>query len=250
MAATNLETVLCDDATALAEAVATQIADLSATGSSPLCIALSGGSTPRRLYETLATAPHRERVRWERLEIFFSDERPVPPEHPDSNFGMARRALLAHVPVRAHPMPAEAGDAHGYARLVAERVRDREHGIPGFDLILLGVGTDGHTASLFPGTAALAERRRWVVMNDVPQLQTRRMTFTYPLINAARRAWILAAGAEKAAIVEQCLRSLPAGGDPARWPVTGVRPTRGALVWWLDQAAGQRSGARSETPPP
>lgn len=203
----------------------------------PFAIALAGGATPRRLYQLLAASPLRERLAWERVELFFGDERAVPPEHPDSNFGMVARALLAHVPVRAHRMAAETDDAEAYARLLGERVAARADGVPALDLVLLGVGEDGHTASLFPGTPALDETRRWVVMNPVPQLATRRMTLTFPVINAARRVWILATGAAKRAIVAQCLA---AGGDPSaarRWPVTAVRPRSGELVWWLDRAA-------------
>src|SRR5205085_3455500 len=120
-----------------------------------------------------------------------------PPEHPDSNYGMAKRALLDHVPVTAHRMVAEHGDAEGYARLLGERIARRRDGAPVLDVVLLGMGDDGHTASLFPGTAALTERTRWVVMNDVPQLKTRRMTLTYPVLNAAEHVWMLIAGAGK-----------------------------------------------------
>ena len=196
-------------------------------------IALSGGSTPKLLYERLASREIRERIPWSRIEIFLGDERPVATDHPDSNFGMARDALLAHVAVRAHPMPAAIGDADAYERLVRERVAPGRQGIPAFDLILLGIGSDGHTASLFPGTTALDERERLVVMNDVPQHATRRMTFTYPLVNAARRVWVLATGAAKRDVVAACLR----GADPARHPAAGVRPRDGELVWWLDEPA-------------
>jgi len=103
--------------------------------------------------------------------------------------------------------------------------------------VLLGIGQDGHTASLFPGTAALAEQTRWVVMNEVPQLATRRMTFTFPLLNAARRVWVVAAGAAKRAIVGPCLRARALEGAERQWPVVGVRPEAGALTWWLDAAA-------------
>jgi 6-phosphogluconolactonase len=115
------------------------------------------------------------------------------------------------------------------------------------DVVLLGIGKDGHTASLFPGTAARGERQRWVVMNEVPQLSTRRMTFTYPVINSARHVWILATGADKQEILKSVFG---AAGDPSaadRWPILGVRPTRGELVWWLDDAANAKFSATSPT---
>jgi 6-phosphogluconolactonase len=237
------------DPDTLAIALAERIAHLSAEAGRPsaepgpasFTIALAGGATPRRLYETLAREPFRTRVRWERLEFFFGDERAVAPDHSDSNFGMVSRALLSHVTVRTHRMPAESGDTALYERLLGERVLARHAGVPALDLVLLGIGEDGHTASLFPGTAALREQTRWVVMNDVPELGTRRMTLTYPVLNAARRVWVLAVGAAKRAIVAECLAALAAEdvtpGIAARRPIVGVRPSAGELVWWLDEAA-------------
>lgn len=203
----------------------------------PFTIALAGGNTPKRLYEVLSEGPYREEIQWGGLEFFFGDERSVPPEHPDSNYGMAHRALFSKVQAVVHRMPAELGDADAYEAVLRERVAADSQEVPKLDLVLLGIGKDGHTASLFPGTAGLQESSRLVVMNDVPQLNTRRMTFTYRLINAAQRVWILAAGADKREIVRRCLS---AGLEPehrAQWPVLGVRPSNGELVWWLDQAA-------------
>jgi 6-phosphogluconolactonase len=209
---------------------------IAAAAQPPFTLALAGGATPRRLYETLAAPPFKDRLAWDRLELFFGDERAVPPEHPDSNYGMVARALLERVAVRAHRMAAETGDTEAYARLLDTRVAGRLEGVPALDLVLLGMGEDGHTASLFPGTSALAETRRWVVMNEVPQLATRRMTLTFPVINAARHVWVLVTGAAKRAIVTRCLAAAAAGGDVGL-PVTCVRPARGELVWWLDRAA-------------
>jgi 6-phosphogluconolactonase len=234
----RLETRVFDDAEAVAAAVADAIVAHAEHPAAPFTIALSGGSTPKRLYELLAASPRRERVRWPDVELFFGDERAVPPDHPDSNYGMVKRALLDHVPVRAHRMVAEQGDADGYARLLDERIARRRDGIPVLDLVLLGIGEDGHTASLFPGTAALGERARRVVMNDVPQLHTRRMTLTYPVLNAAERVWVLIAGASKRAIVAECLAA--AARDEAPRPILAVRPTAGELVWFLDKAAAGR----------
>ena len=230
--AAQLETRVLDDAEGVAVAVADELVALTARPTSvPFTIALSGGSTPKRLYELLAAPPRRDQVRWDAVELFFGDERAVPPEHPDSNYGMAKRALLDHVPVRAHRMPAESGDAAEYARILGECITKRRDGAPVFDVVLLGMGEDGHTASLFPGTAALAERAAWVVMNEVPQLHTRRMTLTYPTLNAAARVWALIAGAGKRTVVAECLtRATP-------YPILGVRPTAGELIWFLDKAA-------------
>lgn len=200
-----------------------------------IAIALSGGNTPKLLYGLLGNEPFRQQVRWQRLEFFFGDERAVPPDHPDSNYGMVRRALSAEGLAKIHPMKADTGDSAAYQELLRRRVATSRRGIPLFDLILLGIGRDGHTASLFPGTAALEERENWVVMNEVPQLGTRRMTFTYPLLNEARLVWVLAPGREKKEIVKECLAARSLEGSEERWPVLGVRPEAGELIWWLDR---------------
>lgn len=233
-----VETIICKDAADLARRVAERIQSLSEEErGTPCTIALSGGSTPKRLYELLAKPPFRDSVRWDHLELFFGDERSVPPDHQDSNYRMAREAMLSQVPVQAHRMPAETGDAEAYERLVRERIGETRDGVPVFDLVLLGMGGDGHTASLFPGTAALGERGRLVVMNEVPQMKTRRMTFTYPLINAARRVWVLAPGADKRDRVKECLDALAKATGERPYPIVGVRPTHGELIWWLDEGS-------------
>jgi 6-phosphogluconolactonase len=234
----RLETRVFDDAEALAAAVAEEFCEQTARRThAPFTVALAGGSTPKRLYELLAAEPYAGRIRWQDIEFFFGDERAVPPEHPDSNYGMARRALLDHVPSRAHRMAAEQDDVRGYARLLSERIAARRHGVPALDLVLLGIGEDGHTASLFPGTAALTEHTRWVVMNDVPPLHRRRMTLTYPVLNAAARVWVLIAGAGKRAMVAECLAAFARNDEPPARPILGVRPTEGELIWFLDEAA-------------
>lgn len=237
----RLETIVCKDAADVAHRVADRIRDLSEeSGARVRTIALSGGSTPKRLYETLAKPPYRESVRWGALELFFGDERSVPPDHQDSNYRMAYEALLSHVTVKAHRMHAEAGEADAYEKLVRERITETRDGIPIFDLILLGMGGDGHTASLFPGTKALDEGDRLVVMNEVPQMNTRRMTFTYPLINAARHVWVLVPGADKRERVKECLDALANQPGERPYPIVGVQPTHGGLVWWLDEGSAGR----------
>jgi 6-phosphogluconolactonase len=225
-------TVRCRDAADLAKRAAEEFASL-ASQFTAFALALSGGSTPKALYQALAGPALRSRVPWERVELFFGDERSVPPDHPDSNYRMATGALPSEALPKMHRMEAENGNAEAYQRSIEAIVPSAASGTPRFDLILLGIGPDGHTASLFPGTEALREVTHLVVMNDVPQMKTRRMTFTYPLINAAARVWVLAAGKEKRGILSQVFRST----DASRYPILGVDPTDGELTWWLDEAA-------------
>ena len=192
------------------------------TWHTPFSIALSGGSTPKQLYASLAMTPL---IEWPKVELFFGDERPVPPEHPESNFGMVKKVLLdVLAPPRpvAHPMAAEQGDAAAYEQLIRSRVKEVRDGVPVLDLVLLGVGLDGHTASLFPGSPLLEEKTRLVAMNENPK----RMSITLPLINAAKRVWIIAAGPEKKAILEKVM------GKSGDLPIQKVRP-EGELVWWV-----------------
>jgi 6-phosphogluconolactonase len=239
------ELVVLDDAAALATEAAARLA--AAAGEAVeargrFAIGLSGGSTPRVLYERLATPAWRDRVPWSRSEIFWGDERSVPPEHPDSNYRLARTALLDPVgipPERVHRMAGEAADPRAAAAAYETEIARVLGGVPGeappaFDLVLLGLGPDGHTASLFPGTPALAERRRWAVENPVPRLGTVRLTLTFPILNRARDILFLVAGADKAAVLREVLEG-PA--DPARLPAQGVRAEAGRLAWLVDRAA-------------
>lgn len=201
---------------------------------------LSGGSTPRRLFEILA-AEHRDALPWPQTHLFWGDERTVPPDHPDANYRMTRAALLAAVTppaAQVHRMTAEHPDADVAARDYQAAVAaafgvDPAGPPPAFDLVWLGLGTDAHTASLFPGTAALRETHRWFVGNDVPQLATRRLTATYPLLNASRAVVFLVAGADKAPAVA---RVFAREGDVNDAPARGVQPA-GTLTWVLDRAA-------------
>lgn len=205
-------------------------------------VALSGGGTPRQLHAKLAASPFREQLAWNRVRFFWGDERCVPPDHPESNFRMAKETLLEPLGIEASQavrMPAERPDlaaaAADYATAIVDAVADGDRAHPpAFDLILLGLGDDSHTASLFPDTAALAVVDQWVAANEVPQLNTRRMTFTYPLLNAARCVRFLVAGAGKAAALKRVLQG---PRDPRRWPAQGVHPTPGRLEWFVDEAA-------------
>lgn len=199
-------------------------------------VALSGGSTPKALYSLLAT---KSTIPWDKVCFFWGDERYVPPDHPESNYRMANEALLSKVPVRPENVfriHAEEKDAAAAALQYEQALKDSFHLAPGqfprFDLILLGTGPDGHTASLFPGTAALNESQRLVVANWVPKFNTHRITFTYPVLNAAACVIFLASGPDKAAILHQVLEN-----SNADLPAQKVQPTDGQLIWLLDQAA-------------
>lgn len=201
-------------------------------------LALAGGSTPQALYTLLARPPYAARIDWERTIVAFGDERCVPPDHPQSNYRMAHTALLAHVPLPSAQilrMEGELAPAQAAERYEAAlRAAFPDQPWPRFDLIVLGLGDDGHTASLFPGTAALHERERWVVANYVPQLATWRLTLTAPAINAASQIAFLVAGANKA----QTLRAVAHGPyQPERLPAQAIRPQDGALTWLVDAAA-------------
>jgi len=209
-------------------------------------LALSGGSTPRLVYPLLASQPRIASVDWSRVEFFWGDERAVPPDHPDSNFALARSLLLDRLPdvrpAAVHRMPADAPDREvAAARYEAELARafDARPGTarrPRFDLIWLGMGPDGHTASLFTGAAALAERRCWVVPATAPDssVVAKRMTFTLPLINAARQVLFVVAGADKAAAI----RSVRLGSGEV--PAARVRAR--STVWLLDASAAGEAG--------
>jgi 6-phosphogluconolactonase len=201
-------------------------------------VALSGGSTPRRVYELLAGDEFRGGVDWQRVHVFFGDERTVPPDHADSNYRMANEALLSRVPVpaenihRIEGLGDAAANASAYESVMRDFFGDAEW--PRFDLVMLGMGDDGHTASLFPHTSALEERRAWVVANWVEKLGTRRITLTAPAINAARHVLFLVNGAGKAERLREVLKG---ERDPARLPSQLIRPHDGTLEWFVDRAA-------------
>lgn len=203
-------------------------------------VALSGGSTPRGLYALLATEPYRVRVPWEKVHVFWGDERCVPPDDAQSNYKMAHDALLAHVsilPENIHRMRGEAADLDAAARDYEEEIcaaLGSASATPSFDLIHLGMGDDGHTASLFPHTQALCEGERMVASNAVEKLATHRLTFTYPLLNAAAQVVFLACGDGKAAVLEKVLEG---PYEPSQYPSQGVQPAQGTTLWLLDKTA-------------
>ena len=203
-------------------------------------IALSGGSTPKSLFNLLATNA-RTVLPWERMFFFWGDERHVPTTDPDSNYRMAEETMLSKVPVppgNVFRMAAENPDAAAVAEDYEKTLRKffaLEPGqVPVFDLILLGMGPDGHTASLFPGTAGLQEKSRLVIANWVEKMKTSRLTFTLPVLNAARCVTFLVSGTDKAAV----LRTVLEGDVPAeQYPAKLLRPTDGKLIWLVDRAA-------------
>jgi len=204
----------------------------------PQTVALSGGSTPKALYSLLAT----RKLPWDQIHFFFGDERHVPPTDSESNYKMANEALLSKAPIppqNVFRVPAENPDADAAALTYENTIRDFFHLKPGafpdFDLILLGLGPDGHTASLFPGSKALEEKNRIFVSNPVQKFKTYRLTFTYPVLNNAANVIFMATGEEKAPVVKDILEN-PASTLPA----AQVRPASGRLLWLLDRAAASQ----------
>ena len=203
-------------------------------------IALSGGSTPKNLFNLLATNA-RNALPWDRMYFFWGDERHVPPTDQDSNYRMAEEVMLSKVPVppgNVFRMAAENPDAarvaEDYEKTLLKFFQLAPSGIPQFDLILLGMGPDGHTASLFPGTPALQEKSRLVVSNWVEKLKTNRLSFTLPVLNAARCVAFLVSGTDKAPALKTVLEE---NASPEQYPAKLVNPSAGKLIWFLDRAA-------------
>jgi 6-phosphogluconolactonase len=203
-------------------------------------VALSGGSTPKTLYQLLADSnePFRNQVPWANTHFFWSDERHVPPDHPDSNYRMANEVMLSRVPVSesnvhrvASENPSAPDAAEAYEKTLVEVT---EANLPRFDLILLGLGVDGHTASIFPGSEVLQETTRLVAAPWLEKLKSYRITMTLPLLNNATSVLFLVSGAEKAQIVKEVLQ------DPVRYPAQAVRLNNGELLWMLDKEAANK----------
>jgi len=228
------------DVAALARQAADTIQDVASTAISQtgrFSIALSGGSTPKTLFELLA-AEYGQKIDWANSHIFWSDERCVPPDDADSNYKMAHETLLDHIPLPASNIYRIKGEldpvegASQYEETLHTYFHDQ---LPRFDIILLGMGDDGHTASLFPGTEALNERQRWVIPNHVATVkQTWRITFTVPVINNAANVMFLIAGTGKAARLKQVIQG---AYTPNELPSQLIKPTDGNLIWAVDHAA-------------
>jgi 6-phosphogluconolactonase len=211
-------------------------------------IALSGGSTPRNLFNLLATNA-RNVLPWDHMFFFFGDERHVPPTDPESNYRMADESLLSKVPVPAGNVfriaaenPDAAAAAEAYEKTLQKFFALQPGQFPVFDLILLGMGPDGHTASLFPNTAGLQEKSRLVIANWVEKFKTSRISLTLPVLNAARCVTFLVSGTDKA----QALRAVLEGDAPGeQYPSKLVRPTDGKLIWLIDRAAASELSTRT-----
>jgi 6-phosphogluconolactonase len=233
-------TVLSDP-TALAERAADRFieraaAAVAARGTAR--IVLAGGSTPRAMNARLAAPPRRSAVDWSKISFYFGDERCVPPEHPDSNYRMTRETLFEPLGIAASQVARMHGEDEPHAAADAYQTLLAALGDPPvFDLVFLGMGPDGHTASLFPGTIAKLDERRLAVANFVPKFERYRITLTPRVINAARDVTITAAGAEKA----DALAAVLAGPrDPERFPVELIAPVSGELHWLVDAAAAAK----------
>jgi 6-phosphogluconolactonase len=205
-------------------------------------VALSGGSTPKALHGVIVERSQQNPrlLDWSNVEVFFGDERHVPPDHPDSNFRMANETLLSKVPIppaNVHRIPCEITDAAQvaikYDDVLSKLFQLEDRQFPRFDLILLGMGPDGHTASLFPGTKAVHEQGKRVVPNWVPKLDTWRVTFTFPTINRAACVLLMIAGNDKA----PALQEVRGQGSPEVYPVKYVKPVDGELIWMVSKSA-------------
>lgn len=208
-------------------------------------VALSGGSTPKELYALLASdeAPFREKVPWENVHFFWGDERHVPPDHPESNYRMVHEVMLSKLPIsleNAHPIEAENPEAGRAAIDYEEVLKNFFHlgpgKIPRFDLVLLGLGADGHTASLFPGSEVIFNRKDLVAATWVEKFDSYRITLTPPVLNGAAHVIFLVSGEEKAETVREVLQG---EHQPDRFPAQIVRPSDGTLLWLVDQEAAR-----------
>ena len=223
---------------AIAEELVQRVGENAAMGRT-FTMALAGGGTPRALYELLA-ARYRHRILWQCVQLFWSDERYVRLDHPDSNYRMAREALLDLIeipPVNIHAAPT-GFDRPDEAARVYERVLRQTAGSGRLDWVLLGMGEDGHLASLFPRSPTLSETDRWVVaVRSSPKPPLVRLTLTLPLMNRAAHIHFLVSGSDKS----EALRSTVEGPyEPSRFPAQGVRPINGSVTWWVDQQAASR----------
>ncbi len=202
-------------------------------------IALSGGSTPRVLYGLLGDEPYRNQINWSQVEIFWSDERCVPPDSSDSNYQLAQEVLFSKLSISAsqiHRMPADKPDRDAASLEYTQEMQRAfgTDGIPSFDLLQLGMGPEGHTASLFPHQPSLHEQQRLVMPVNVPKPPPPRLTFTPPLLNAAKHVLFLVTGSDKADAVQAVLEG---GYQPEEYPAQIVRPPHGDVTWMLDTAA-------------
>jgi 6-phosphogluconolactonase len=230
------------DSQSLAHAAAARFQEIAANAIAQrdvFTVALAGGSTPRLTYSLLAAEPYRSQIEWGKIQFFWGDERCVPPDHPDSNYRMASEALLSHVPVapdHVHRLQGENPDAAGAAAAYESKIRAVFGAVdlPRFDLVLLGLGPDGHTLSLFPASAALGEHQALVVANWVEKFKTWRITMTARLVNHAASILFQIEGEDKASSLREVLDG---ASDPGKYPAQLIRPEDGECDWFVDQRA-------------
>jgi 6-phosphogluconolactonase len=236
---------ICEDAAALAQQTTEEfvrLAQESVAARGRFTVALAGGSTPKAAYALLVSAAYRDRVSWPQIHCFWGDERHVPPDHGDSNYRMAYEAMLSKVAIPAaniHRIPAEKDAqqaADEYEATLRTAFALAADTLPRFDLILLGMGPDGHTASLFPGTAAVHESKRLVAAPWVEKFSTYRITLTPPVLCHAAHVVFAAGGADK---TETLQRVLHGPYQPDLYPSQVVKPTHGTLLWLVDKAAAR-----------
>ncbi len=221
---------------AAAEAFA-QLANKAVAEKGRFAVVLAGGNTPRAIYQLLATE-YREQIPWPKVHLFWGDERYVPRNDPNSNYRMVREALLDHISIdveNVHRMPTELIQPDEAARRYEQTLRDF-FGASSlrFDLIMLGLGKDAHCASLFPGSSALQERERLVMVAEAPQPPKTRLTLTFPVINHAANIYFFVSGEDKAPALQSTLQG-PC--DPQKFPAQAVQPVYGEVIWWVDEKA-------------
>ena len=235
--------ILCRDLVELSRKTAERFIQLArelVEASGRMTVAFSGGSTPKHLYSLLASPDYKNRIPWNNVEVFWGDERCVPPDHSESNFRMAQEALLSRIqipPGNIHRMRGEGqpqAAAAEYEKELQKFFGFNYGGLPRFDLILLGIGEDGHTASLFPGSDALNETEHLVVAPFVEKLNSYRLTLSLPVLNNAAHVWFLVAGSSKAGAVKQAFSS------SSDLPAAKVQPVNGKLTWFITRDAAPR----------
>ncbi len=239
------EVVRAGSASELADSVASSFAEIitqAVENRGVASVALSGGSTPKAIYNRLVREDYLNSLPWDKINFFVSDERCVPLSSEESNFGNAQRLLLSKIKATPWCLHFPSGQetdavraAQAYEKVIIDTVTGGSDAVPRFDLIFLGMGPDGHTASLFPGTKALDESKRLVIENFVPHLDANRITFTYRLLNAARNVIFVVAGEDKSAVVKEILE-----GSGEKYPAARVTPKEGINTWMLDAAAASK----------
>ena len=252
---TNREIIICRDSVELSRKAAEQFVALARQAIAArgrVSVALSGGSTPKALYSLLATGKFSEQLAWRQIHLFWGDERCVAPDHAESNFRMVKESLLSRILIPSENVHRMIGEiepaiaATAYETELRQFLHLSQEKLPRFDLVLLGLGEDGHTASLFPGSSALNETEHFVATTYVEKLNAHRLTLTFPVINNAAQITFLIAGQSKGAVVKEILGN-EAGG--ATYPAARIEPHSGECAWMITADAAAESVVRKATNP-